>query len=287
MKIFTCLLFLFFIGSVSAQYQSIFSDAKKTIRTCTPNGDMYSTMEHTPNDTLLIDSNKYNIVNILYGQSIVLTGALYLYEDVGNAKLWCSKNDTSASDNRLIMDLNLQLGDTFYFSVDSTTYHIVDSVFYNNGLKNIRFNGNFMFGNIIEPILFTESIGPNIGLDYMFPEFLSTSMLVCMQRGNSYEYLYHDSTFRSFCFPVGNYEINEKEKDIRLYPNPANETINIESSVNIQSIEIYDLAGQLLIHQQLNTKYSTIDIEQLTKAVYIVKIKLGEYDTQVHKFIKQ
>jgi hypothetical protein len=139
---------------------------------------------------------------------------------------------------------------------------------------------------------YTEQIGSNYFLiDEVFgqPSIYDHSIKLRCYSDNSIDEYKSDwwKTYNKAC--DYSLHVNDAFDDsfFTIYPNPANEIINIESSENIQSIEIYNLAGQLLIHQQLNTKYSAIDIEQLNKAVYIVKIKVNEADIQVHKFVKQ
>jgi hypothetical protein len=291
MKIFTCLLFLFYIGSVSAQYQPVFSDTFLTWRKY-DGKNYYITINPAPDYEALIDSEKW-IKTYVFAEYFGADRTLFFQEDTTNGVIWCYSQDTSTKS--LIMDLNLTVGDSFYFSLDSTISYSVDSVYYDTaGLKTIRFNGVVMLDTIAEPIIFKERLGPNIGLDYLYP-FTEQSTpfvkVVChyVAKGILPEllYLYPNQKYSNYCLHTSVSENKNIKDKLYHYPNPANETINIESSENIQSIEIYNLAGQLLIHQQLNTKYSTIDIEQLTKAVYIVKVKLGEHDTQVHKFIKQ
>ena len=69
---------------------------------------------------------------------------------------------------------------------------------------------------------------------------------------------------------------------IKIYPNPAKDQINISSEKSIQSIEIYDILGRLV---KTETK-SNINVSQLAKGNYILKIKTGNQEI-IEKFIKE
>ncbi len=64
-------------------------------------------------------------------------------------------------------------------------------------------------------------------------------------------------------------------QSVTIAPNPANENLNIQTNNNnqIESIAIYNLAGQLLIEKSVNEKMSQIDISQLNGGMYLVKVQ--------------
>lgn len=75
-------------------------------------------------------------------------------------------------------------------------------------------------------------------------------------------------------------DIQEK-KEFNLYPNPSNNSINIESSsINLleNQITIYNLMGQDITNrvsiQNLSLSKSLIDISQLKSGVYLIKIDM-------------
>lgn len=77
-------------------------------------------------------------------------------------------------------------------------------------------------------------------------------------------------------------EENLLNNEIKIYPNPANNVINLVSSENNNStITIYNVVGS--IQKQLkHNQHTTIDISDLKPGIYLL-----EYNKQVHKFIKQ
>ncbi len=74
------------------------------------------------------------------------------------------------------------------------------------------------------------------------------------------------------------------DQSITIAPNPANENLNIQSKNNnqIETVTIYNLAGQLLIEKSVNENTSQIDISHLNGGMYIVKVQ-----TQFGLVVKQ
>ncbi len=83
--------------------------------------------------------------------------------------------------------------------------------------------------------------------------------------------------------------VGKKEKttlpksSMKLYPNPSRDYINIQTESNIRRIDIYDLSGKIV-----KTNYSAdkINIENLPKGNYLIKIQLVNSETETIKFTK-
>ena len=73
-----------------------------------------------------------------------------------------------------------------------------------------------------------------------------------------------------------------------LYPNPVKDVLNITAtqSVEIQSLAIYDILGQLVIAVPNAKSVSTIDVSKLRTGNYFVKVKSDKGSSNM-KFIKQ
>lgn len=69
-----------------------------------------------------------------------------------------------------------------------------------------------------------------------------------------------------------------------IYPNPAGESLTINSNVNLESVEIYDYLGKKVFEDSTVNKH--IDISELAKGVYILKLFAANRTTSV-KFIKE
>jgi len=73
-----------------------------------------------------------------------------------------------------------------------------------------------------------------------------------------------------------------------LYPNPAKDVLNISTkqSIEIQSLAIYDILGQLVIAVPNAKSVSTIDVSKLRTGNYFIKVKSDKGISSM-KFIKQ
>lgn len=87
--------------------------------------------------------------------------------------------------------------------------------------------------------------------------------------------LFINNTLSSSNFSQNNLEVS-------LYPNPVNNVLNIETALELQSVEIYNIQGQrvkISNQKQLN-------VSDLAKGIYLVKIQNNENSILTKKFIK-
>ncbi len=77
-------------------------------------------------------------------------------------------------------------------------------------------------------------------------------------------------------------------ESIKVYPNPANEVLNLEINENSRGsmAVVYNLNGQKLWSRKLNSLQTLIPIQHLPNGIYILKIK-GASETEVVKFEKR
>jgi len=68
-----------------------------------------------------------------------------------------------------------------------------------------------------------------------------------------------------------------------IYPNPATNSLTIESNIIINNVSIYNELGQLL----LKTNKTNIDISTLTKGIYYLKITNEIGNIEIKKVVKQ
>ena len=76
---------------------------------------------------------------------------------------------------------------------------------------------------------------------------------------------------------------NDNKVEFKIYPNPINDFLNIETFVDIKSIEIYNIQGQKVL--QSNQKQ--INVSEFAAGVYMIKIQDAENATATKKFLKQ
>jgi hypothetical protein len=67
-----------------------------------------------------------------------------------------------------------------------------------------------------------------------------------------------------------------------VYPNPASDFIQVETSENLKEVNVYSVTGQKVMTSQA----AKVNIQSLNKGVYLVEIKTTESST-IHKIVKQ
>lgn len=87
-------------------------------------------------------------------------------------------------------------------------------------------------------------------------------------------------------FALLNNTVFETDLSIAVYPNPANNKINLTADTNITSVELYDTQGRLLQVISGTDSLTTIDISANPAGVYFVKISTEEGNA-VRKIIKR
>lgn len=90
---------------------------------------------------------------------------------------------------------------------------------------------------------------------------------------------------------MGAYEYNstlgldnvEAMSSLKLYPNPTNSVLNIESNVIVKQVRIVNVLGKEI----LKITNKTIDVSQLSQGVYLIEIKGNNNQTIIKRFIKK
>ncbi len=73
-------------------------------------------------------------------------------------------------------------------------------------------------------------------------------------------------------------------EEIKIYPNPTNDFITLQTSMNIDKFQLFDILGTPIFTKiNLVAGTSTIDIQNLNEGNYFIKIKIG--DQMVSKMI--
>lgn len=80
-----------------------------------------------------------------------------------------------------------------------------------------------------------------------------------------------------------NEEVNLKQKEISIYPNPASEFVNIKSSEKIKDVEVFDISGR-----KVNAKLDgdKVDVRNLSAGAYLLNVKTEDRN-YTEKFIKK
>ena len=73
-----------------------------------------------------------------------------------------------------------------------------------------------------------------------------------------------------------------------MYPNPVSDVLNVSSTqaIEIQSVAIYDILGQIVIAVPNAKSVSSIDVSKLRSGNYFIKVKSDKGSSSI-KFIKK
>ncbi len=74
--------------------------------------------------------------------------------------------------------------------------------------------------------------------------------------------------------------------DFDYYPNPVNEVLTIQSQVTIESIDVYNLMGQIVLKSSTISQ-GKIDLSALNEGIYLVKVTFDGGYTETLKIVKK
>lgn len=198
-------------------------------------------------------------------------------EDAINGKIWYC--DIFNSSEKLIMDMALEIGDTF--EIIPGIGSEVDSVFYNEGRKTIRFNLQTIWD---EPVMFIEGVGPNIGVFYPADDF-DRHYAACKYDMDNLVYVNNNNNFND-CVPnpVGIID-KPKTNNPRIYPIPTASLLLVEMPSNSQTktvIKIADISGKVLLSEVFFDNNYAINITSFSPGYYIVNLTtIDKYHQQI------
>ena len=78
---------------------------------------------------------------------------------------------------------------------------------------------------------------------------------------------------------------NGLNNKIQIYPNPTTDFINISSKEKINTAEIYDINGRMLL--KTNKIDDEISLENLNSGIYLILLQLENGKTEIQKIIKK
>lgn len=73
---------------------------------------------------------------------------------------------------------------------------------------------------------------------------------------------------------------------VRLYPNPVNDQLTINTESTIEQVKIYSLNGRLVHESKPNVSLTSIDLDYLPKGVYSVEIQLENEVVLLERVVK-
>lgn len=124
---------------------------------------------------------------------------------------------------------------------------------------------------------FSAHIGLSPAYDQVviFPDF----------RGRSAdEVIYFDNVFGAAAGSVGLEELGQKGS--KLYPNPGNGLLTLESSSLIESVRVYPITGQIVYQSSIQAFSTSLDLQHLPLGMYVVEVRALE-GPEYLRYLKQ
>jgi hypothetical protein len=98
----------------------------------------------------------------------------------------------------------------------------------------------------------------------------------------------NDGLCKSITFyPVGLSEVSNSEVPVRIYPVPTSGLIHFQSSDVVNSIEVFDFSGRLLLSKNVHTTTGTVDLSNRERGVYLIKLYDSEKLIAVKKLVRE
>lgn len=79
--------------------------------------------------------------------------------------------------------------------------------------------------------------------------------------------------------------VKENDYGFEMGPNPTKDIIQLTSTENIQSIAIYNIAGQLVMNNQIDAQSPTVDLSALQNGIYLMEVTIKDHK-EVYKVVK-
>ncbi len=156
---------------------------------------------------------------------------------------------------------------------------------------------NFFTGRVYQKIGSTSYYFTSLASEYLclygLEDFNYITNFRCMSDDN-FDYVseYVNQNFQGNCeYPDGLSvnDISNKKTEITLYPNPANNQVNVKTSnPNLNSYEILDAIGGTVRSGKMTGNNTTVGIQDLVPGVYFLKfIDKDNKAVKAKKFIKK
>ncbi|MDB5282648.1 MAG: leucyl aminopeptidase, partial [Bacteroidota bacterium] len=71
---------------------------------------------------------------------------------------------------------------------------------------------------------------------------------------------------------------------VNVFPNPAIDQLIVEAGDNIQTLEMVDIEGRLVLQRAVNEKKAAINTASFARGVYLLKVKSAD-KTAVKKIV--
>lgn len=203
--------------------------------------------------------------------------------------------------NRGIWNGNVLLSDTAYFNQMVNTSQQLNKAY--GYLWWLNGKSSFMVPS--SQIVFPGSLFPNapadlivaIGKGGQFLNIVPSQNLVWLRMGDEPNNLLVPSALNKDIWDyINNLDCSSTYRDeqhsfatrneVLLYPNPSEDEIVLQTNSIIETVQIFNLQGQLLLSTHPHATQTVCSINKLPKGLYFVKVFLSNQTTWFSKFTK-
>ncbi len=192
-----------------------------------------------------------------------------------------------ASGEVLLMDYNLNVGDTFRGAYYNFTVISIDSTVINTQWHKVWYFSKVPPGGIYgrTELCVIEGIGCIQDPLYMMRNFTgcvecSQPLMYCFSNNGSAPPLSPKVTFfdnSTSCAHFPTLSVPQPPLTrVSIFPNPANESITVSSATKIGSIILADLLGRVLLDIEPDADHFCIDLSGMPKGMYFLKINSSD-----------
>lgn len=299
----TLLLFCanFLVAQVWAQdtaamiYKSVLEEGMSSWNVCYLNSGGYETqkVDISRNDTITMEGVMYYQPRYYWARQ-----HFYMRESEDHSRLYCRWEDRLDLPESMVMDLNLEVGDT----VDTRSWLwanewppiTVQRVYYENGLKCISTNWVSVstYGDITDTLIFMEGIGPTVFFPFLAfhyrPYYASSGMnelmvVLCYDGdGDSEPEFVHFPTIG--CELFGTIGVDQHEESgMAVFPNPVTDRVFISNMpTGTHRVEIINAQGSAVLSTEMESPTAELNLSGFARGVYMMKID----DNKIFKIIK-
>ncbi|MCD6063737.1 MAG: Ig domain protein group 2 domain protein [Flavipsychrobacter sp.] len=174
---------------------------------------------------------------------------------------------------------------TYPVSLSTTSSPDVEVIYHNGRFVALNNNADsYLWGYDDKLTLDSTAISNETRQDYLntAPDFANKYYWVLIKTSDCLQKAYYNK-------PTNAEEPVLRTTALKLYPNPANDILNIElESVSVSQVgfAVYDLTGKLLMNIDAPNRYARVDISSLAQGMYSVICTADGTKIAVAKFVK-
>ena len=197
----------------------------------------------------------------------------WLREDTITRKVYIYDYDSSPTD-QLLYDFRLEVGDTLKSDYDCWGCQGEPLILSAKEIVTLH-NGETRMKYVFDPFHLFPSYIEGIGgcLGFVLPVYMfenEARMLYCVKKDG-------EDIWGSVCNTVFVGIKNEPETSFSVFPNPADDIINVNlnniSQAPSYSFEVFDLKGTNILSTNLKSSTNTVSLTKLSPGFYIYKIE--------------